>query len=162
MDFSLSVRGAQLTDHAELSPLFDELDRVHREGAPWLLQKPDGDPRPIAYLEAMLGDPRVAVLVADVGECVGLATVRLRDAPALSVFVPQQHAVVDNLVVHPKWRRKGVGRKLYEACEDWARAHAAAWLDINVYEFNEEAYRFYTSVGFGPMMRKMRKPLRGS
>jgi GNAT superfamily N-acetyltransferase len=162
MDFSLSIRSAQLTDHAQLSPLFDELDRVHREGAPWLFQKPDSDPRPIAYLEALLGDPQAAVLVADVGECVGLATVHLRDAPAFPVFIRQQHAVVDSSVVHPKWRRKGVGRKLYEACEAWAMARAALWLDINVYDFNAEAHRFYTAVGFGSTMRKMRKPLNRS
>jgi diamine N-acetyltransferase len=159
MDFSLAIRSARLADHAQLSPLVEELDRLHREGAPWLFQTPDSDPRPIAYLEALLADPKAGVLVADVGECVGLATVHLRDAPTFPIFIPQQHAVIDTLVVRPDWRRKGIGRKLYEACEAWATARAAPWLDINVYEFNAEARRFYTVVGFGSVMRRMRKPL---
>jgi GNAT superfamily N-acetyltransferase len=162
MDFSLSIRSARLADHAQMSPLFEELDRLHREGAPWLFQKPVSDPRPLAYLEALLADPKTAVLIASVGECVGLATVHLRDAPAFPLFIPQQHAVVDTLVVHPNWRRRGVGRKLYEACEAWAKERAAPWLDINVYEFNVEAHRFYTAVGFASVMHKMRKPLSGS
>jgi diamine N-acetyltransferase len=161
MDNSLIIRGAQATDHPQLSQLFDELDRLHREAAPWLLQKPERDPRPPEWLQSVLADPQATVLVADTGkgQCIALASLRLRDAPAFPLFIPQQHAVLDDLVVHPQWRRRGVGRRLYDACETWARTGGAPWLELNVYDFNTEAYDFYTAVGFATTMRKMRKPL---
>jgi GNAT superfamily N-acetyltransferase len=161
VDIPINIRSAQPADHPQLSQLFDELDRLHREAAPWLLQKPERDPRPPEWLEGVLAEPKAAVLVADAGrgQCIGLASLRLRDAPAFPLFIPQQHAVLDDLVVHPDWRRRGVGRRLYEACEAWARRVGAPWLELNVYDFNTEAYAFYTALGFATTVRKLRKPL---
>jgi ribosomal protein S18 acetylase RimI-like enzyme len=159
MDIAVSIRSAVASDHGQLTPLFDELDRLPRDGAPWLLQKPDRNPRPLAWLEALLANPNSAVLVADAGMCVGVATIHLRAAPAVSLFIPQQHAVIDDIVVHPDWRRRGIARKLYNACGAWGRARKASWVEVNVYDFNTDALDFYTGIGFGTTMRKMRKPL---
>jgi hypothetical protein len=35
------IRSAQVSDHEQLTLLFDDLDRLHRDNAPWLLQKPE-------------------------------------------------------------------------------------------------------------------------
>jgi hypothetical protein len=35
----------------------------------------------------------------------------------------------------------------------------APWVELNVYEFNREAYEFYHAVGFGTSVRRLRKPL---
>jgi GNAT superfamily N-acetyltransferase len=157
MDIATSIRGARVADHARLQTLFEELDRLHRDGAPWLLQRPDRDPRPVEWLKTLLASRNSALFVADVGVCVGLATVHLRDAPSFEMFIRQQHAVIDDLVVHPDWRRKGIARRLYEACEEWALERNASWVEATVYEFNTEAHGFYASVGFGTTTRKMRK-----
>jgi hypothetical protein len=83
MDTPTSIRRARASDHSQLQALFEDLDRFHRDGAPWLLQKPDGDPRPLQWLQTLLDSANSALFVADVGACVGLATVHLRDAPSL-------------------------------------------------------------------------------
>jgi GNAT superfamily N-acetyltransferase len=77
------------------------------------------------------------------------------------MFMRQQHAVIDDLIVHPDWRRRGVASSLYEVCEQWAVERKASWVEVTVYEFNAEAYNFYASLGFGSTIRKMRKPLAG-
>jgi diamine N-acetyltransferase len=161
MDIATSIRGARVSDHMQLQALFEELDRVHRDGAPWLLQKSDSDLRPLQWLETLLASPNSALFVAEVGACVGLATVHLRDAPSFGIFIQQQHAVIDDLVVHPDWRRRGIARGLYDACEGWAVERSVSWVEVNVYEFNAEARDFYSSLGFGTTMRRMRKPLAG-
>jgi len=159
MDIATCIRVARVSDHPQLQALFEELDRVHRDGAPWLLRKPERSPRPLEWFEKLLGSQMSSLFVADVGGCVGLVTVHLRDAPSLDMFIRQQHAVVDDLIVHPRWRRKGIARGLYKACEKWALERKASWIEVNVYEFNAEARDFYASVGFGTTMRRMRKPL---
>ena len=161
MNIETAIRGARLSDHAHLQALLDELDRLHRDGAPWLLQKPDLNPRPLEWLQTLLASQGSALFVADAGACVGLATVHLRDAPRAAMFTRQQHAVIDDLIVHPDWRRKRIARRLYEACEQWALERRASWIEANVYEFNAEAQDFYASVGLGTTMRRMRKPLAG-
>ena len=161
METAISIRIARLSDHTQLELLFRELDRLHRDGASWLLQKAARDPRQPEWLQMLLGSSNSTLFVADVGTCVGLATVHLRDAPRFEAFIRQQHAVIDDLIVHPDWRRRGIARRLYESCEGWARDRKAAWIEVNVYEFNAEAYDFYASVGFTSTMRRLRKPFAG-
>jgi hypothetical protein len=108
MDIATSIRGARVSDHAQSQALFEELDRLHRDGAPWLVKKPDRDPRPLEWLQTLLANHNSALFVADVGACVGLATVPLRDAPSFEMFIQQRHAVIDDLVVHPDWCRRGI------------------------------------------------------
>ena len=106
----------------------------------------------------MLANRSSTLFVAEAGTCVGLATVDLRDAPRFEALIRQQHAVIDDLIVHPDWRRRGVARRLYESCEEWAWERKASWVEVNAYEFNAEACDFYASVGFKTIMRKLRKP----
>lgn len=157
----VEIRLAKASDHAELAPLFSALDRLHRENVPGMFREPEGDPRPIAWLEQMVASPNAAIFVADAGGCVGLATVMLRDAPDFPVFVPQRRATLDNLFVDPSWRGRGAGRLLFDACHDWAREHGASSLDATVYEFNAEAQRFFEALGFVGATRTVRKELGG-
>jgi GNAT superfamily N-acetyltransferase len=159
MSVAASIRPARVSDHVELDALFEELDRLHRDGASWLLRKPDSEARRLEWLETVLASDNSALLVADVGTCVGLASVHLRNSPRREAFIEQKHAVIDDLIVRLDWRRKGIARRLYEACEQWAIERKASWVEVNVYEFNAEAFDFYASVGFGTTMRRMRKPL---
>jgi GNAT superfamily N-acetyltransferase len=161
MEILMSVRAATVADHAQLTSLFAELDRLHREGAPWLFELSVHDPRPLEWLEALLRSSDSALFVADAGMCVGLASVHMRHAPQLRVFIRQRHAVIDDLIVHPDWRRKGVARRLCQACEQWALERGASWAEATVYDFNSEASGFYGAVGFASTTWKMRKPLAG-
>ena len=77
------------------------------------------------------------------------------------MFIRQQHAVIDELIVRPDSRRKRIARSLYDACEQWAVERNAAWIEVNVYEFNTEARDFYASIGLETTMRRMRKRLAG-
>jgi diamine N-acetyltransferase len=159
MGIAATIRVARASDHTQLQALFGELDRVHQDGVPWLLRRKETDPREPEWLQTFLVNRSSALFVADVGTCAGLATVYLRDAPSGDQFISQQHAVIDDLIVHPSWRRKGIAGRLCDACEEWALERKASWIEANVYEFNADACEFYAAVGFETTMRRMRKPL---
>ena len=153
-------RSATLEDHAQIHALLCELARFHEVGAPWLFQEPSGDPWPRSWLEAKLASSDADVFVAmDAGVCLGVATVGLREPPDFPAFRPQIRAVIDDLIVRPDARRQGIARALYQRCEDWAQAHQAAWVEVNVYEFNAGAIATYDALGLETFTRKMRKPL---
>lgn len=63
----------------------------------------------------------------------------------------------EGLVVDLAWRRRGIGKRLARAVERWALALGARWIELNVYEFNAEARRFYESLGYNPLSTKLRK-----
>jgi diamine N-acetyltransferase len=153
-----TIRRARFDDYAQACRLNDAVDELHRNRLPWMFKKPDDQPRSEAYFANLLNREDSAVFVADAGRVVGIAFGLLRSAPELSVFRRQRWGVLDELVVDPTWRRRGIGKRLTHALEEWALESGAAWTELNVYEFNTEARRFYEALGYLPLSTKLRKP----
>lgn len=51
--------------------------------------------------------------------------------------------------VDPELQARGVGRRLYQAAVDWARAAGARRICLHTALANSETTAFYTSLGFG-------------
>jgi ribosomal protein S18 acetylase RimI-like enzyme len=98
------------------------------------------------------------VFVADAGQVVGIVIGLMRWAPQFPVFRKQHWAVLDGIAVDPKWRRRGIGKRLTRAVEEWAIEMGAPWVELNVYEFNAQARGFYEALGYLPVSTKLRKP----
>ncbi len=97
-----------------------------------------------------------AVFVAEYdGVVVGCAVVLLNVIPELPILRPGRRAYLEDLVVAPQCRRKGVGAALMRRVEDWARKRQVARLELNVWEFNRGAIEFYQALGYGTNYRRM-------
>ena len=156
------IRPATPADYEATFALFDSLDALHREQLPWLFRAPAERPRSRDYFDKLVSSDRTSVLLAVASSIVGLATVRLQSAPDLAVFIPQHWGVIDDIVVLPSWRRRGIGARLARAAENWANERGAAWLELGVYDFNTEARAFYEALGYVPVSTKLRRPLPGA
>ena len=157
MASEIAIRRARSGDQAAAGRLLERSDALHRKALPWLFRAPGTEGRWPGTFDAWLREN--AVFVAEhAGSIVGIAHGGLRDAPELPIFVPRRRGVIDGLVVDPGWRRRGVGKRLVEAFEAWAHAEGAPSVELNVYEFNDGARRFYEALGYAPLRRTLRKP----
>lgn len=157
---TLTVREAVASDYDDLCALFDEGDALHRENLPRVFRKPQGAIRSREYVLDLISDEAVGFFVAQSGDrLVGLICVAIRESPDFPIFVPRRYAVIDNVVVRKTFRRAGVGRALMERAQAWAVAHAAESIELNVWEFNQEAVEFYRTLGYATVSRKMWKRL---
>jgi ribosomal protein S18 acetylase RimI-like enzyme len=135
------------------------VDELHRLNAPWLFRRPVAEPRSKQFFEQLLNSADSTVLVAQGSvQLTGVATISLRSAPDFAVFVSQHWAVLDSIAVLEAWRRRGVGTALTRAAEHWARDRTAKWIELGVYEFNDDARSFYRTLGYLPVSTKLRKP----
>lgn len=64
-----------------------------------------------------------------------------------------------DIVVDPGHRGKGFGRQAMNLAEEYARAHGARTLGLNVFGFNQSARGLYESLGYETTSIKMRKSL---
>jgi ribosomal protein S18 acetylase RimI-like enzyme len=96
-------------------------------------------------------------LLADVhGSTAGFACLRI--VPAMADDHP--HATLTELYVRPVWRRRGVGRRLLESAETYARSAGVEQLVLLTGLGNAEAQAFYRALGYDGWALAMRKNMR--
>ncbi len=151
-----------MADYPQLCPLFEELDRHHREARPAQFRAPDGPARSEGLIRGLIEGRDSTILVACRREGpVGLAVLIERQVPPSMVRPPRRIVEVDNLVVTVVCRGQGIGTALLRAAETWARERRAETLELGVHEFNAGAVGFYQSWGMETDLRRMRKSLAG-
>ena len=154
----VSVRTARSEDLAALAHLLDEIVAFHHNQDPTQFRDPEAAEH-TRYLQERFQDPGAAVFVAeDQGVLAGIAVTVIREA-APPFLNPNRFVLLENLAVATKFRRTGVGRKLVDAVVLWTRARDMQQLDLNVYEFNHSAIRFYEAIGFRTVSRHMKRTL---
>lgn len=157
---NIVIRKAEAEDYTALFELFDEIDAIHRENHPRIFRKPDGPIRELNYYTGLISDESSAVFLAELDEdVIGFAHAILRDVPDIPILVPRRFAIIDGIVVKSEHKKRGVGRMLMEAMEDWSKKNGATSIELNVYEFNEEAITFYENLGYETLSRRLAKEL---
>jgi RimJ/RimL family protein N-acetyltransferase len=153
---TVEVREAHPSDAAALV----ELARaVGSEPEGWLIT--DGDWRSASderrHLRALRGYEHAAVFVADApAGIVGRLSIARDPHPASA------HVADLGLMVAQGHRRRGVGRALMRAAEEWARQTGVWKLELHVFPHNEGAIRFYEALGYAREGLRRRQYRRGN
>ncbi len=141
----LKIRPATEDDIPRILELYHELSMITTKAEQRLNTSGDDYRRVFAEIS---GNPRRELLVAEYdGEVVG--TVALYIIPNLS-HGATPYALVENLVVNHKYRRKGIGKKLMEYTMVRARQEGCHRIELCSSKGRKEAHRLYRSVGFKP------------
>jgi RimJ/RimL family protein N-acetyltransferase len=152
---NVRIRAAEAGDAAQIVAL---ASAVGSEPEGWLLA--DSQWRSVAderrYIRALRRHPDGALIVAEAG---GLVVGRLsivRDPHPASAHVADL-----GLMVAASHRRRGIGRALLLAAEEWARTAGVAKLELHVFPHNVAAIALYEGSGYereGYRRRHYRRP----
>ena len=88
------------------------------------------------------------------GEAVGFITATLHqpvENPGRDIMrdSTRRHVKIETLVVQRSQWRRGTGRTLVEAVEDWAKEVGATLLKVGTYAGSSVAVAFYNALGYG-------------
>jgi len=116
-----------------------------------------------AYIPNMLDrclecDGKVFVAEVD-GEVAGFATILARVMSDEIEDGDIEYGLVSDLIVASKFRKQGIGKKLLEAAETYAKSNEVKCLRIGVLAANQTANKLYDSMGFKKLYIEREKTL---
>lgn len=135
----------------------NDFDRVHelmyQIFEKHLLRRPDiykqGDPYTVEQYRNSLANKNEIIMIAEseqvvVGVC-HMVKIDFKENPIMRQGCV---AFIENFCVDRDYQRRGIGKALYEEAVKKAEIWQAYSLELNVWEINEEARKFYDIIGF--------------
>ena len=143
----MEIRDMESKDYPEIDRLMKELHELHVKGRPDLYTELE-HPYSREEFEKIVSDPEIIAILAEeksvvIGLCIG--TLRKK-----SGMVEMKTMYIEDLIVDRNFWGKGIASQLYEEMEERGRNTGAKRLDLMVWEFNNDAKRFYEKQGMRP------------
>jgi ribosomal protein S18 acetylase RimI-like enzyme len=158
----VTIRPADEQDFAALDRLYYDFHQYHVRGVPdrrqdlGKIEDQDWSRLHQAFRDIFANQDAVIILAEVSGQAIGLAEVYYRqDDEANPLIVPHKYAYLQSIMVNESYRNSGIGRKLIEVAQRWAREKGAAEMRLDVWEFNQGTIQFYEKMGFHTLKRAL-------
>lgn len=151
----IEVRQARREDLPRVNELRKMVNDIHVENRPDIFKA--GFPKELQdYIYDRLEEENTDILVAEMdGVICGFASIAYVNRPETPFSRPRKFCDVGEFCVDSAYCRKGVGTALITHIKERARSRQINRIELNVWEFNEGAQRFYENVGFRVFRRDM-------
>lgn len=153
------VRFASKEDYEAINALRAPVCALHSNGYPALFKPVFAKDHQERVLK-MMEDPEQDVLVAEEnGQLLGFAMVEyIKREETNSIYAVHEAHIVE-IGVDETSQGKGIGTALIQAVKDAAKVRGCRSVQLDVWEFNKSALRFYEKLGFVTLRRKMEQVL---
>jgi len=145
-DDRIVVRRAEPGDAAAIVGLMVEVQALHVAGRPDLF-KPGGTENAAEVRERMQASDNFMWVASIDTATVGYAYARLLDEAENRWKFAARSIILDQMGVKNGFRERGIGRALWNAVLDVAKAERAERVILNVWSFNRGAREFYDRLG---------------
>ncbi len=155
----INVRMVEEKDFEEVAKLIARLKSLNEELDPHFKAVDNVREIALKYIEETTKSDNAFILVAEngeTGEIIGVIRVELVDRV---FYEPRIKALITDIYVKPKYRRKRVGILLLEKAAAEAKRRGARMLSAIYPHGNVLAAEFYKKQGFSEFQREVYKPL---
>ena len=144
-----SIRKAVVGDLNAIGVLWQEFMDFHKERDPHFARSADGHEGFKEFISAhMISETSCVLLAEQDGKALGYCLATLARYPP--VFEKRDYGTVFDLAVTGHCRRKGIGKRLYHAAENWLTDHGIRRIEVRVAVSNEASTAFWRKMGFSP------------
>lgn len=149
------VRFARKEDYEAINALRAPVCALHSNGYPALFKPVFAKDHQERVLK-MMEDPEQDVLVEEEnGQLLGFAMAEYIKREETNSIYAVHGAHIVEIGVDETSQGKGIGTALIQAVKDAAKVRGCRSVQLDVWEFNKSALRFYEKLGFVTLRRKM-------
>lgn len=146
----MDIRFAQAKDVAGILALLKQVGQVHHQGRPDIFRK-NAQKYGASQVLSMLDSSKNPIFVAVEEEnVVGYGFCQVKTFQHDPVIADHVELYIDDLCVDEQHRGKGIGKAIYGAILKYARLRKCYNVTLNVWACNENAMKFYESLGLKP------------
>lgn len=143
----MMICGAKISDYDSVSVLEEMEYNLHRQARPDYFKDLEKSYAREEF-EELLGLPCPIALTAVLNRAIiGICFGKIDMTPENEVCKSRRVAFIQDLVVLPEFRGKGVAGLLMEKARELAVKEGAVGMELCVWNFNEQALRFYEKLG---------------
>jgi ribosomal protein S18 acetylase RimI-like enzyme len=161
MDFL--VRAAVEQDFEGISEIFNEVNAMHSEALPSIFVEPKEPVESacdIKFISDDIADENTALFVAERdGQIIGIIHVSIRESPEIPIMVKRRYGYIDDIAIAKEFRNSSIGKTLMREVERWAIQKNVSQLELNVWDFNQNAFAFFQKLGYTAVRHIMGKSI---
>ncbi len=142
------IRKTVVSDHSDLVRLFILENQHNAQLAPNVVRETE-DVLALEELKQILADKNQYLVVKEIdGVAVGVLLGSITKTPERRWSQARLYAYLEELIVCPASRGKGIARELVDSFVHWAQSRDASSVDLHVWSNNDSAVGFYRKYGF--------------
>lgn len=154
----MEIRNAAATDIPDLVPLWIDFMDYHAGLDPAFTRSPDAVDNWTSYLAGKMEDRDFAVFVAEEdSRLAGYTVAFVQTYPP--IWTVKARGFIDEAYVAPDFRRRGVGKMLLAAAEEWLAGCGMEHVELKVDVANDPSLGFWRDMGFETRVEIMSKKL---
>jgi len=149
----MNIREANIMDINKIMDLEDQIFKIHYKARPDWIEK---NPRNYEYKKQFIEENNGKIFIAEEdNKIIGLCIFNIRVIKDHQMFFDMVNIEIENICVDEKYRKKGIGKKLLEKVKIYAKENNIKNIELSVWEFNENALKFYKNMGMETRIRRM-------
>jgi ribosomal protein S18 acetylase RimI-like enzyme len=149
------VRFAKESELDRVNELRKQVNDIHVEGKPEVF-KPGFGEELRDFVNVIWNDPEQQIVVAeDDGVICGFAVLHHINKPENPFMKERDFIDIDEFCVDKDHRRKGAASAMVSFIKEFAKEKGFSRIELNMWEFNQDALAFYETAGFNTFRRYM-------
>jgi ribosomal protein S18 acetylase RimI-like enzyme len=149
----MNIRTANLTDIEKIMFLENQVFELHSKARPdWIGKNPTN----YDHIKSIIESNNGKIFIAEEnGMLIGHCLINVREIKNHHMFHDMKNIEIEDLCIDEKYRKKGIGKKLFEEVKIYAKENGINIIELSVWEFNENAKKFYENMGMKTRINRM-------
>ena len=157
----MNIRRAETRDADRINELLFQVAKIHANGRPDIFKTATKKYSDEELIKIIGNDDSPIFVATDENDYIlGYAFCIFEEIKDSVLLKDKKTLYIDDICVDENSRGKHVGQSLYDFVENFAEEKGFDNITLNVWSFNESAYKFYENCGMTPLKITMEKRIK--